>query len=313
MSVYNESESELTQAVDSILNQSYTQLELIVVLDNPGNSKQNIILLKYVEQDDRVKLIVNDSNLGLAKSLNRALATANGFYIARMDADDISENNRIEKQVQFLYKNPAFSLVASDKFDIDATGNEISSKYKVPRSSEAIERMLNYRSVIIHPSVMILKSVLVQLGGYRNFGAAQDYDLWLRLIEIGYKIHVLDEKLIRYRNRSNNISNSNPYKQLLHLRYIRKLAQDRKRWGFDDFSEENLNQYLESHGLFDIEKVKKFNTNFFEYQFALGLINNKKFFVGAYKLMKTFIVESALFIEFIDTLKFKLVLEKINI
>ena len=100
MSAYNEREIEFESSINSILNQNYENIELIIVNDNPQNEKLGHYLNNI--SDKRVKLIKNDSNIGLVSSLNKALSICNGEYIARMDADDISYKNRFQEQIVFL-------------------------------------------------------------------------------------------------------------------------------------------------------------------------------------------------------------------
>lgn len=102
MSVYNEEEGILRQAVESILNQTYPFLEFIILLDKPDNLDALSVLEGYREKDERVRILVNQRNMGLTKSLNKGIAQASGHYIARMDADDISSLTRLSDQLNFL-------------------------------------------------------------------------------------------------------------------------------------------------------------------------------------------------------------------
>lgn len=244
MSAYNENHEEIRLAIESILNQTYQNLEFIIVLDNPKNEVLYHILNEYEKKDQRVKVIVNQQNLGLAQSLNIANQHAKGEYIARMDADDICVLHRLERQISFLEENRMYDVVASNKFEIDEIGLEIPTNYQVPNDERQLKKLLRYGNPIVHPSVVIRKSTFQNIGGYRNFPASQDYDLWLRMITSGYKIYVLSEKLLYYRIRKNGISFKNPYRQYIYSKYARLLFKQRLRNGKDDYSESNLKKFL---------------------------------------------------------------------
>src|SRR5699024_5552594 len=118
MSVYNETETELALAIESILNQTYKDIEFIIVLDAPDNELVLKLIKKYQTSDDRIKIIINNQNQGLAKSLNTGIKSSSGEYIARMDADDISFKNRLDVQISFLEKNADYDIVSTNRVDI---------------------------------------------------------------------------------------------------------------------------------------------------------------------------------------------------
>lgn len=105
MSIYNEQESWLKMSIDSILHQTYSNFEFIIVNDNPQRTLNRNLIEHYQKLDERIVYIENHVNIGLTKSLNLAIAVAKGDYIARMDADDYSFPTRLEKQITFLSKN----------------------------------------------------------------------------------------------------------------------------------------------------------------------------------------------------------------
>ena len=122
MSVYNEKEIWLREAIESILNQTHRNIEFIITVDNPSNEMLYKHILSY--NDSRIKIIRNDTNKGLIYSLNNALKTASGEYIARMDADDISDIYRLEKQLLEI-KKEKLDMITSNIVRIDDDGNEI--------------------------------------------------------------------------------------------------------------------------------------------------------------------------------------------
>lgn len=99
MSTFNEKLEWVKEAIDSIINQTYRNIEFIIIVDNPNNIELKNMLEQYCIEDDRIKIIVNEFNIGLVKSLNKALKICSGEFIARMDADDISVKYRLEKQL----------------------------------------------------------------------------------------------------------------------------------------------------------------------------------------------------------------------
>lgn len=105
MSGYKEDIRYLKESINSILNQTYTDFELIFLLDNPSNKDITDLLNDYCKKDKRIRFFINEENLALAKTLNKALTFVKGEYIARMDADDVSMPNRLEAQLNYLLKN----------------------------------------------------------------------------------------------------------------------------------------------------------------------------------------------------------------
>ena len=131
MSFYKEPLQWMNLALDSILDQTFRDFEIILICDNPDYKEGIAYAQKRAEQDSRVRLIINDTNIGLTKSLNKGIRLAEGKYIARMDADDIAFPQRFEKQVEFLENNPDVSVCASDVHIINAEGEIVRrDKYK---------------------------------------------------------------------------------------------------------------------------------------------------------------------------------------
>ena len=209
MSVYN-SERFLNQAINSILDQTFSEFEFVIVNDASTDNSRNIIL-SYT--DSRIKLIDNDTNIGLTKSLNKAIEIAKGRYIARMDADDISLPDRFSVQYDFLEANNDFTLVGSGAYLINENNNEIGSLNR-PFTNEIIIGHAFFYNPIIHPVVMFRKNTIVEIGAYNiAIKRAQDYDLWLRLIKHGAKICNLPQLLLQHREHDNSIESAYPGEQ----------------------------------------------------------------------------------------------------
>lgn len=258
MSVYREKPEYLRLAIDSILAQTYTDFEFFIVLDDPENYELQGIIENYVEQDERVILLANQQNMGLALSLNRAMDASTGKYLARMDADDISLPERFAKQVEYMNAHPDVAVLGTNKIIINESGKEISRGSALPTSNEGIIETLRYSNILVHPSVMMRAGIIKSEGGYRAFPATQDYDLWSRLIGKGYCFNIIDEYLINYRINSSGVSIGQAYKQFIVAKYIEQLESERRETGFDSFSVENLNKYMQDNYVDDKEICQRF-------------------------------------------------------
>jgi glycosyltransferase involved in cell wall biosynthesis len=193
MSVYN-GEKYLQDAVDSILKQTFNDFEFIIINDGSTDRTREII---EGYNDDRIVLI-NQENTGLTKSLNKGLSLARGEYIARMDADDLSKPERLEKQLMFLRDNPEVVLLGSNCYRIDEDGNVLWIS-NLPTEEVNIKWCLLFCNFLFHGTVMFRGKEINDLGGYNStVSYAQDYDLWLRIAE-RYPIACLKEPLIYYR------------------------------------------------------------------------------------------------------------------
>ena len=230
MSVYN-GEAHLRESIESILNQTFNNYEFIIIDDASIDSSLQIIQ-SYQSKDKRIILTSNEKNLGLTQSLNKALTIAKGKLVARQDADDLSVETRLEKQYEFLMEKPDIILISSSASIIESRGNEIYPKhYKL--SPEQIEKYLKRQNIIVHGSVMFRKNEIINLGGYReHFRYAQDYDLWLRIID-KQKIYILPEYLYKVRISLENLSIRSCILQEEFAKIAKKLYYERKKFGKD--------------------------------------------------------------------------------
>ena len=217
MPVYN-SEKYLREAINSILCQTFKDFELIIINDGSADNSRSIIQ-EFQKQDTRIKLIENEKNLGISRSLNLGIDHAVGKYIARMDSDDISIKSRFSNQVKILELNPEIGFLGSSGYYIDENGKKISF-YKVPTSFLEIKWGSLLCSPFIHPSVMIRKELFektnIRYDDTKLY--VEDYDLWSKFINITKAIN-LKEPLIKYRiysqfinKQKNNIQQENTLK-----------------------------------------------------------------------------------------------------
>lgn len=270
MSTYKEEEIFLRQAIESILDQTYKDFEYIIILDNPDNDLHKRIIQEYTNNDKRIKFYVNEKNMGLTASLNKGLGLAKGKYICRMDADDISINNRIENQKKYIEEND-YDLIGGISQMIDENGKSIYSIKKVPTNMDKIKKALRYNQIISHPTWFGKKEVFDKLNGYRNMPLCEDYDFTLRAVLNGYKISNIDETVLKYRMTSSSISRSNLYEQYLFAKFITKKYSENK---IADIKE--AKQYVNNHN--DDRKAKRYLKANARFNIALKDIEEKRYF-----------------------------------
>jgi len=266
MSVYNEKEKWLMESIESILKQSYKNLEFIIILDNPDNKKLNDIIRFYCKKDTRIRYFKNEKNIGLVKSLNKALSYAKGEFIARMDADDISMPGRFEKQMDYFNKHPDVDFMGARCINIDEEGKEVYRDEVIPEKMRLIKSCLLNVDFINHPTWFFKKECADANKGYREITCAEDYDFLLRLITNGFKLANSNEFLVRYRIRSSGISKSNSLQQLLYSKHVVKMYKDRLKYGHENQTVEDLKNIK-----IDVSHEKR-------YSIALeGLTNSKHY------------------------------------
>lgn len=199
MAVHN-GEMFLKEAIQSILSQSYTDFEFLIVNDCSSDQSENIILSF---DDERIVLINNEKNLGLTKSLNLMLKQANGNYIARMDADDIAHPDRFKLQVQLLDENPEIGVCGSWYTRFSETEESV---VKTISPSDELAVALLIKNQMGHPTTMMRKSVLDahNIAYNEELITSQDYDLWLRLSSV-CKLYNIPQSLLRYRIHENQV------------------------------------------------------------------------------------------------------------
>jgi glycosyltransferase involved in cell wall biosynthesis len=204
MAVYN-GETYLRDTVSSILNQTFRDFEYIIVNDGSTDNTENI-LARFT--DSRIIVIRNEQNRGLAYSLNKGLAIAQGNYIARIDAGDLAVPDRLEKQVTFLDQHPEIGIVGSYCSLVDEI-SDIIGIARVPLQDLEIRWISLLTNPFIHPSVMFRRDILCQyhLSYEPTFQASQDYELWTRLLEYTQGAN-LEDVLTVYRICSNSITSS---------------------------------------------------------------------------------------------------------
>lgn len=201
--VYN-AQRYIAEALESVLNQTFTDFECLVI-DDGSIDRSLQILQRYAAQDPRIRL-TSRPNQGFVKTLNEMLAQAKGEFIARMDADDIALPERFAHQVQFLREHPEVVCVGGAQDWIDEAGRLLIDHQEAAHDAEIQQQLLSGRTAINHPSALMRRQALLQIGGYDEaMYPSEDLDVWLKLGEIG-RLANLEETVLKYRQHSQSIS-----------------------------------------------------------------------------------------------------------
>ncbi len=230
MSVFNTEEPALRDSIESICGQTYDNIEFIIVLDKPTDGSAEIVK-EYCAKDSRIKLIENEVNIGLTKSLNKALAAASGKYIARMDSDDVAFRHRLEKQYRYMEEHP----------EVVALGTQVCTSLDpahaldvyplcdwMPDQEAMRIRMMFYNVGISHPTALLRHDVMLKNGVTydERIKKSQDYKLWVDLMPYG-TIWLYNEMLLMYRIHpgqiSNNRSSQKTYVDMVAIEQAEKL------------------------------------------------------------------------------------------
>ncbi len=222
MSIYNEPVDWIGKAIDSILNQTFNDFELILVNDKPTRIENRELLKGFKLKDSRIIVIENDKNLGLIKSLNKGLSIARGKYIARMDADDFSVRHRLKTQYDFMEANPDY-IVCGSKIKYFGRIKKFKSNNWIKIEDNEIKAELILNSCFAHPTVMIRKQLLWDndICYNENYPHAEDYKFWLDLKKIG-KFYNINEVLLYYRISEQQVSSKNKLIQSSTAKRVRR-------------------------------------------------------------------------------------------
>lgn len=174
----------IAKAIQSVLAQSYTDWELLVINDDSSDNTEDIVL-SFAKNDNRIKYIKNEHNLGVQKTRSLALKVAQYEYIAEIDQDDEwLDKDKLKKQVEFLENNKDYVLIGTGVIVVDDKGEEI-ARYLMPETDAGIRNKILRMNCFIHSSVMYNKRVVQAVGGYTIEKMSEDHDLWLRLGRVG--------------------------------------------------------------------------------------------------------------------------------
>jgi len=211
MPVMNE-ERYIRASIDSILNQTFSDFEFLIIDDGSTDSTP-AILAEYSARDDRIRILRNETNISVPESINRGLREARGEYIARQDGDDIAEPDRLKKQVRFLECNSDHVLVGGGYRTIDSEGRFL----KIDAGGldhAAFSWTSIFRPPLVHSTAVFPREVVVKNDVYfdRAFDGAADFEFWHRLLQFGRGAR-LDGVLVSYRMHEHNVSTRKAEKQ----------------------------------------------------------------------------------------------------
>ena len=233
MSVFN-GEAFLREAVESILAQTFTDFEFIIV-DDGSTDRTAEILSDYAKRDNRV-CVVTQENRGRAESLNRGIDLARAPLLARMDADDISLPHRLKEQVDFLNSHPEVGLLGGAYSQMDPTGR-IFGTVRAPLDDSEIRTRMLQENPMCHPAVVMRRDTALRSDGYRKaLLDVDDYDLWLRVAE-RTQLANLDTVVLQYRIHFDQVSIRHVEQQMICFLAARAAHSIRRRGGGDPLSE----------------------------------------------------------------------------
>lgn len=228
-------EQYIKESLESLLNQTYRDIEIIAINDcSVDNTKA--ILEEYAQIDNRIKIYNNETNLKLIGTLNKGIELCRGKYIARMDADDISLPERIEKQVKFLEENPDYSVV-STMFYAFKNGSSRKSLYRNPSRFEDLQAALLFKSVICHPASMMRKTLFSELNlrFEKEYIHVEDYALWSKALYMT-KLANIDEPLLLYRVHQHQISTIYDKEQIENKKEVFKIHCEKLDLPTDEYT-----------------------------------------------------------------------------
>ena len=278
MPVYNAAKY-LKEAIESILNQTFEDFEFLII-DDGSTDKSAEIIKTY--NDPRIKFMKNKHNVGLIRTLNKGLKLAESEYIARMDADDISTPDRLQKQVEFMDENPETGICGC-KMEVFGYANYIC---RYPESYEEIKASFIFINSLPHPGVIIRKSFLdkYKLSYSKEYVYCEDYELWTRAVQL-FPIRNHPDILLKYRSYNNSERESYIIEQRTNSRKVRynylgcldlKLT-DKELILIDNIimnTIESKNEMQQAEDLFEKIKNKNLDLKIFDDKYLNKIIEN---------------------------------------
>ena len=222
----------ISETIESIIYQSYSNFEYIIIDDCSTDNSWNIIQ-KYAKIDKRIKAHRNDKNIGAVKSRNKGFkySSKDSKYFAIIDSDDVALVNRLKLQVNFLEKNPRYGLVGSNVIIIDKN-SKILGYRKFPSEDKEIRKVITRYNPFVHPSIMLRKEVINKIGYYDDkWEVSQDYDYFLRVGRY-WKLKNFKKPLIKYRLSANQVTKTRVKDTIVNTYKIQKKAV--KNYGYYD-------------------------------------------------------------------------------
>jgi glycosyltransferase involved in cell wall biosynthesis len=241
MTAYN-AERFLPAAVQSVLRQTHRDFEFVVV-DDGSTDRTPAILRDYAARDGRLR-VVTHANMGMGRSLNEAMETLEGEWVARIDADDEMLPTRLERQIAFVAEHPGLSLTATLVNYIDARGRSVGRSQSDLLTEEAADRAVRSGELIHvhHPAVLARVEAIRSVGGFRpQFWPADDVDLWNRMVERGHSVRVQPEYLTNYRIHGGSACVASARRAAQKLEWVQACVTSRRA----GFPEPTWQQFLD--------------------------------------------------------------------
>ena len=275
MPVYN-GESYLQEAIESILSQTFTNFEFLIIDDC---SKDNSINIINSFNDKRIKLVINKKNIGQSRTMNLGLMRAKGKYIARIDQDDVSYNNRLESQINVI-SGLNKTIIGTWAYTIDIESNIIGSIIH-PIDNDSILDSLSLGSPFTHSSIFAEKKDLILLGGYsEKFKIAMDWDLWIKAASKNIQFCNIPEYLVGLRQHSNQASKDNKGKKTLNSETLKLFKKSKKYIK----SKKNLNAFYGWYYYHQIINIRLHSTLIFTLTKIISFLLKPKYLINFLKL-----------------------------
>lgn len=224
LSIYEkEHNNHLKASLQSIINQTLMPSEIVLVKDGPLTDDLNSTIDMFVNlYPNLIKIIPLKENLGLGKALNIGLKECSYEIVARMDTDDIASPNRFQKQISFLSVHDNIDVLGSHIQEFVSDPLKPSGWRIVPESHDQVVRQSKWKNPMNHMTIVFRKSSVIKSGGYQHFPGFEDYHLWIRMIQHGYRFYNLQESLIFARVGNDMVGRRHGYNYLKHeLKFIK--------------------------------------------------------------------------------------------
>jgi len=271
MPIFN-AQQDLREAIESVLQQSFVDFELLVIDD--GSTDQSVQIIHSFD-DPRIRLISQAQNLGLVAALNRGISEARGQFIARMDGDDLCLPERLALQLSAM-QNLQLDICGSHWAQIDAQGKQFGVLY-APKQMDEVVATLATTVPYAHGSVMIRKSFLDQHHLRYQAGFSEDYQLWIRFLELGAKFGMVDAVLYLHRTHERSITSTRSTEQSVSAQQLRR-----------DFVKNNINLCQQAFSnlqdrFADLSKSMQVHTGYLAYRLWMVTGNARPFFSLLFK------------------------------